>query len=194
MAEVATINPEEVTDAPLVVKPLRQQSGLRPNANALIELFNTLFEERDHTVLLGGADEPVYLPARDECVPAQVIFTQDYVSSALHEVAHWCLAGAERRQQLDYGYWYCPERSRQQQQDFEHAEVRPQALEAVFSDACGHSFRPSYDRLAEPNYRSVKFEHAITAQKQRFLDRGLPPRAALFQQALAHRFVSCTGF
>ena len=46
--------------------------------------------------LVGGFDEPLYLPATDSRA-AEIRFRSDYPSSALHEVAHWCLAGARRR-------------------------------------------------------------------------------------------------
>ena len=55
--------------------------------------------------LVGGFDEPLYLPATDSRA-AEIRFRSDYPSSALHEVAHWCLAGARRRALQDYGYWY----------------------------------------------------------------------------------------
>ena len=55
--------------------------------------------------LVGGFEEPLYLPATDDCV-AEIRFRSDYPSSALHEVAHWCLAGERRRALEDFGYWY----------------------------------------------------------------------------------------
>jgi elongation factor P hydroxylase len=66
---------------------------------------------------------------------------KDYLASALHEVAHWCLAGVERRKLEDYGYWYSPDgRSRGEQSAFENVEARPQALEWILSDTCNSCF------------------------------------------------------
>ncbi len=33
----------------------------------------------------------------------------DFFASALHEISHWCVAGKARREQVDFGYWYCPD-------------------------------------------------------------------------------------
>ncbi len=53
-----------------------------------------------------------------------------FYASALHEIAHWCIAGENRCQQVDYGYWYEPNgRSEERQFEFEKVEVKPQALE-----------------------------------------------------------------
>src|SRR3990167_9984648 len=102
----------------------------------LIEIFNGLFEQSEATTLIGGSDEPMYLPADQDNPFNRVIFTYDYYASALHEIAHWCLAGDARRKQVDYGYWYFPEgRTAEQQMLFENAEVKPQALECIFSQA-----------------------------------------------------------
>ena len=56
---------------------------------AIIQIFNTCFAQSHATRLLGGA-EPLYLPASGSDT-AQLIFRDDYASSALHEAAHWCL-------------------------------------------------------------------------------------------------------
>jgi elongation factor P hydroxylase len=78
-------------------------------------------------------------------------YREDYFASALHEVAHWCIAGEQRRQQLDFGYWYAPDgRSPEQQGAFEAVEYKPQALEWFFSLACGYRFRLSADNLGMP--------------------------------------------
>ena len=55
------------------------------------------------TRLAGGFPEPFYkAPSAD--APAEVQFTRDYERSALHELAHWCIAGDSRRLLDDYGY------------------------------------------------------------------------------------------
>ncbi|MFK8020680.1 MAG: elongation factor P hydroxylase [Pseudomonadales bacterium] len=161
-------------------------------ASRLVVLFNSLFQSAEQTVLVGGAKEPIYMPSSVENGLAQVVFSYDYFASALHEVAHWCLAGTERRQQLDYGYWYVECRSELEQEAFERAEVKPQALERVFSECTGYPFKPSFDCLQRPEYVADNFVAAMSAQYEQFLLRGLPSRAALFADALCSEFsVSC---
>src|SRR3546814_12851389 len=73
-------------------------------------------------------------------------------------VAHWCLAGAARRRQDDYGYWYAADgRDLEQQHLFEQVEVKPQALELLFSDVCGLNFCVSVDNLALPEHDASGF-------------------------------------
>jgi elongation factor P hydroxylase len=103
------------------------------NATDLITIFNHLFDAPENTVLIGGAQEPLYIPGNDK---NRIYFRFDYFASALHEVAHWCLAGKKRRQSEDYGYWYKPDgRDAAWQVRFEEVEVKPQALECIFSAA-----------------------------------------------------------
>ena len=72
----------------------------------LIQLFNELFIPSAHTRLQGGAEEPIYFPSGDARQHNEIHFTRDYCASAMHEIAHWCVAGAERRRLVDFGYWY----------------------------------------------------------------------------------------
>src|SRR5699024_8041815 len=89
-------------------------------------LFAKCFYAEHQTLLVGGASEPLYTPWSGK-EPAKVYYTRDYFRSALHEIAHWCIAGAQRRQQTDFGYWYAPEgRDAKQQANFEQVEVNPQ--------------------------------------------------------------------
>ena len=74
----------------------------------LIRIFNSLFRESHGTVLVKGGDEPVYLPACDRFPHHRLVFAHGYFASALHESAHWCIAGAQRRLLEDFGYWYLP--------------------------------------------------------------------------------------
>lgn len=152
----------------------------------LIVIFNDLFEQNENTILVGGAEEPIYLPGNDEHTRDRVIFTRDYFASALHEIAHWCLAGAERRKQVDYGYWYFPEgRSREQQALFEKAEVKPQALECIFSKAARSRFIPSRDDFRPDHQGAAQiFAENIDAQAREYELNGLPERAALFTARL----------
>src|SRR5699024_8331667 len=101
-----------------------------------------------HTELVGGAAEPLYPPWQHN-QPARIYYTPDYYRSALHEVAHWCIAGPQRRKLEDYGYWYAPEgRNAEQQLQFESVEVRPQALELLCCAAVGHDFYVSCDNFS----------------------------------------------
>jgi elongation factor P hydroxylase len=155
-------------------------------AAAVAERFNQLFLHSERTVLVGGAEEPFYEPAAAG-LPARVAFRHDYIRSALHEVAHWCVAGATRRQLPDYGYWYSPDdRDLPQQQAFFAVETKPQALEWHFCDALGIPFSPSIDNLAIeiPAPDIDGFVQRLTAQYTRLSEQGLPPRAARFRDVL----------
>lgn len=163
-----------------------------PSASALETLFSSCFFSRYFTQLIGGADEPFYQAAR-AVQPAVIYYRHDYVSSALHEIAHWCIAGEKRRQQDDYGYWYAEDgRSREQQAVFEAVEIKPQALETLFSQACGQPFRVSVDNLALPDYDSGDFAQKVTLQAQRYEAEGLPTRAAVWLSALRHSYSAST--
>lgn len=154
----------------------------------LISVFHAVFFEPFNTQLIAHGQEPLYSPATPS-QPAKIIFSHDYFASALHEVAHWCVAGAERRKLEDYGYWYAPDgRSEDQQKEFERVEVRPQALEWIFSVAAGQPFRVSADNLAQGLGPSRAFKQAICEQAQVFCREGLPPRPAMFVKALEQAF------
>jgi elongation factor P hydroxylase len=131
--------------------------------------------------LIGGFDEPLYLPATDSRA-AEIRFRGDYPSSALHEVAHWCLAGARRRALQDYGYWYEAHRGVEAQHAFENVEARPQALEWVFSQAVGCPFRVSADNLSigigEHFREMIRTEACLFTTK-------MPPDGLRFAKALA---------
>ncbi|KAF0806931.1 hypothetical protein A6D6_01295 [Alcanivorax xiamenensis] len=151
-------------------------------------LFRDTFFSRYHTVLEGGAEEPVYSPG----APHRIVYTRDYFRSALHEVAHWCVAGPRRRTLEDYGYWYAPDgRDAGQQQLFARVEVAPQALEALFCAACGHDFRVSMDNL-DGDEAALRLEAAFAEQvhrrAHRYLEEGLPPRPLAWCRALAACF------
>lgn len=149
-------------------------------------LFNDLFRDAFRTELVGGGDEPEYLPAAGTAAPARVVFTRDYYASALHEVSHWCIAGRRRRGLTDYGYWYAPDgRSAPEQADFEKVEVRPQALESLFSAAAGFRFHVSLDNLSGDGTADEKrFRDRVESQALVYLNSGMPARAVTFAQAL----------
>lgn len=153
------------------------------DAARVVALFNRTFEASENTVLQGGAEEPYYAPGQPSCI----FFRADYARSALHEVAHWCVAGAERRRFPDYGYWYSPDgRDAARQAAFFAVEARPQAIEAAFCEACGVDFSPSVDNVGAdiPAEQLSAFEMRVAEWSAVFLDRGLPSRAAQFLSEL----------
>ena len=157
------------------------------SADTIAEVFDRCFLASHNTRLRGAAPEPLYEPATGD-TPALIHFREDYAASALHEVAHWCIAGRERRQQVDYGYWYAADgRSEAQQRRFMRVEARPQALEWCFSQAAGLGFRLSLDNLDAPPTAAQRqrFAAAVHAAAQRLRERGLPVRAQRFFSALA---------
>ena len=158
-------------------------SGEPLYAHQLICLFNREFAVSDKTALIGGAAEPYYQPGSSHCI----FFRADYVRSALHEVAHWCVAGRRRRQLPDYGYWYSPDgRDADQQQAFFAVEARPQAIERCFCEAISIPFSPSVDNVGayvEPQ-QLRRFEASIQEWCDHFERTGLPRRAARFVTAL----------
>ena len=151
-------------------------------AEQICKIFNQCFSQ-SHTKLVGGASEPLYEPGEQE---ARVYFREDFSSSALHEIAHWCIAGAGRRQQTDYGYWYRCERDVKQQRTFETVEVKPQALEWILSVAAGIDFRVSCDNFDESTLDMSGFRAEVHAAVIAWLD-GLPPRAERFIHALVEQ-------
>ena len=166
----------------------------------IVNLFDTEFYASYNTRLIGGAEEPLYLPAK----PGQkdfaqaggpsyhrLFFREDYLASALHEVAHWCIAGSQRLLQEDFGYWYQPDgRTEEQQALFEAAEIKPQALEWMFSLACGQSFQMSIDNLSGgQSAPSERFTRQVSQQATEWCVPGaLPARAEQFLQALSKAF------
>ncbi len=155
----------------------------------LIELFNRLFLQDYNTELVCGEHEPIYLPADQDNPTNRIVFAHGYFSSALHEIAHWCIAGEHRRTLVDFGYWYEPDgRTVQQQRAFERVEVKPQALEWVFTRCAGRKFRVSADNLNGEVQESQHFKQAVFSQVQRVLEEGLGPRPGRLAAALIREF------
>ena len=165
--------------------PVASGAPLKRHRSADLEvLFGQCFWARWYTRLDGGGSEPQYLPDTANRLH-RLIYREDFFASALHETAHWCIAGARRRRQVDFGYWYLPDgRDAVAQRAFEAVEARPQALEWVFSVAAGVPFRPSVDNLAGAGGDGAAFAQAVAGALFRYLEDGLPPRAALFADAL----------
>jgi elongation factor P hydroxylase len=153
-------------------------------------IFNRIFSVNENTLLISGGDEPIYLPVSEIETVNKIISTQDFFSSALHEVSHWCVAGVERRKLVDYGYWYEPDgRTLEQQRLFEQAEIKPQALEWLFTVATGGRFRLSVDNISQPEMRaSDEFGRKVYDQVLNYLEYGLPDRAQQFFDALLSYF------
>ncbi|WP_334032044.1 elongation factor P hydroxylase [Alteromonas sp. P256] len=163
-------------------------SEIDTDVPTLIALFNSTFVDFNTRLVL-GSDEPIYLPASKHCNYHQIVFANGFFSSALHEVAHWCIAGDKRRLIEDYGYWYCPDgRDKQQQLDFEKVEIKPQAIEWAFTEAAGRQFQVSTDNLngAEPDREG--FTANVAAQLVHYRQAGFPHRAQRFISALATTF------
>ncbi len=153
------------------------------NANEIVEVFQSTFPD---VRLTGGNEEPFYAPAGD-AKPATIYFKEDFAASALHEAAHWCIAGMSRRQLPDFGYWYEPERDAATQARFEETEAGPQALEWILSNAAGRSFRVSFDNFGLPTSCLDAFRERVRESVVSRLDKGLPPRASRFADALSAR-------
>nr|WP_267955225.1 elongation factor P hydroxylase [Halomonas ethanolica] len=163
-----------------------QEASVTHRLEDVIALFDGLFQDGFNTRLVRGGNEPLYLPADTACPWHRVIFARGFYASAMHEISHWCIAGERRRQLEDYGYWYLPDgRDAEQQSRFEAAEVAPQALEMLFSRACGLRFHVSVDNLGgEVDVDRHAFAARVTARAARYEREGLPARAAAFHAAL----------
>jgi hypothetical protein len=187
-----------------VNSPIKNQHLAKSDID-LQGLFCQCFEQQFNTCLRGNATEPLYSPSSAKQAQHVIFYRDDYFSSALHEIAHWCIAGDKRRLQTDYGYWYAPDgRSAQQQKTFALAEQKPQALEWAFSIACNIPFRVSIDNLVaqgtgvedvrlKQREQEEQFTLAVNTQLKQYIERGFPPRAQLFLSRL-QTFYSTKSF
>ncbi len=172
------------------------QQALDQNERAatdwLMQVFNILFNEQK-VLLARSAGEPEYFPYQHN-EPARIEFAHGFFASALHEISHWCIAGDARRRLPDFGYWYAPDgRSAAQQQAFERVEIKPQALECLFTLACGRTFQVSQDNLfAEFDTQGSTFASDVYRQAQQYIaEPHILPRDA---KILLHTFLSiCTS-
>lgn len=152
----------------------------------IIAIFNQCFEQEYNTKLVKGGDEPLYLPANEHCAYNAIYFARGFYSSALHEIAHWLIAGKARRQLEDFGYWYEPDgRSEQRQREFEQVEVKPQALEWILATAAGFRYFASSDNLSGETGDTQPFKQAVYQQVKAYTENGLPKRAETLRKALA---------
>ena len=153
----------------------------------LISHFNSWFAHR-HAVLVRSTDEPEYLPATHN-QPARIMFAHGYFASALHEISHWCIAGEQRRTLPDLGYWYAPDgRNAEQQALFEQVEIKPQALEWLFTTACQRKFQVSLDNLNGEAGSGDTFKRHVHARVIELLSGNavLPVDAQHFLYCLQH--------
>jgi len=156
-----------------------------PDIQELIHIFNGLFLEPYNTELVAGEEEPIYLPADERHPRHRVIFAHGFFASALHEIAHWCVAGAKRRTLVDFGYWYKPDgRTAEEQAAFEQVEVQPQAYEWILSESAGHRFHFSADNLSAGLGASDLFMRKVHARVLELIEQGLPERVEALSSAL----------
>ncbi len=162
------------------------KQSVLPDVDELILLFNRLFKESENTILVKGDDEPIYLPADEKSPYNRVVFAHGYFTSALHEISHWCIAGKERRELVDFGYWYEPDgRTIEQQHSFEKVEIKPQALEWLFSIAAGIRFNISADNLSgDSSPTAGVFKQNVQKQSLAYLNENMPRNAQTFIKEL----------
>ena len=152
----------------------------------IIAIFNQCFEEEYNTRLVKGGEEPIYLPANDEVPYNAIYFARGFYSSALHEIAHWLVAGKERRKLEDFGYWYEPDgRSAERQREFEQVEVKPQAIEWILATAANFRYFASSDNLTGNPGDNTAFKQAVYEQVKTYAEKGLPKRAETLRHALS---------
>lgn len=151
----------------------------------LIAIFNTIFLPLFNTQLVNGSGEPIYIPGNKIQPNHTIFFANDFYSSALHECAHWCIAGERRRLLEDYGYWYLPDgRTSEEQMLFQAVEVKPQAIELLFSLAANYQFQFSLDNLNGNSGDLMPFKQAVYEQALHYNLVGLPKRAQIFYTKL----------
>lgn len=147
------------------------------NYQNLIHIFENTFYTSFNTRLVCGDDEPIYLPADDKHTYHRIIFAHGFYASALHEIAHWLVAGDKRRLLEDYGYWYEPDgRSAVQQTEFEKVEIVPQAIEWAVAISCGFKFDVSADNLSGIEIDRLAFKHKVYQQVLYYLENGFSLR------------------
>lgn len=148
-------------------------------------VFHSLFLQAYETELVNAGEEPLYVPKSAHYRRHRIYFARGFWSSALHEIAHWCLAGSQRRQLRDYGYWYVGEgRDASRQLAFEQVEVRPQALEWLFTSVLSADFFCSFDNFGVQTESARRFRQAVREQALAYLAEGLPRRAQMFLSRL----------
>ena len=152
----------------------------------LISIFENTFYQSHNTRLVKGEHEPVYIPANQQTPFHQIVFAHGFYASALHEIAHWLVAGDKRRLAEDYGYWYCPDgRDKVQQAEFEAVEVKPQAIEWALSVAAGFDFKVSVDNLNGEQTCRFDFQARVQQQVLDLVKQGFNTRTQTLLKALS---------
>ena len=151
--------------------------------------FNRIFSVPYQVVLRGGGAEPEYLPPSAGKRGA-IIAREDFAASALHEAAHWCIAGTQRRTLRDYGYRYVPPpRGAAGQARFFSLELLPQAVECYLAARAGIGFVASADDPQWPVADVRRFEQEVVSLAAAWESPGNPARppdrAVRFARALA---------
>lgn len=178
-----------MTDVTQLDTQILPKTHWEPGVEHLLTTLNPWLTQSWNTELIPGAGEPLYLPADQHRPHDCIYFAHGYFNSALHELAHWCLAGERRRRLEDYGYWYCPDgRDARQQAEFEKVEVRPQAIEWWLTLSCGRTFRTSLDNLSGEPTDSRPFRMNVQAQALVYARESLPPRAEAAVALLCEAF------
>lgn len=157
----------------------------------LIKIFNDCFYEKYNTLLVKGENEPIYLPQDENRPHNELYFAHGFFASALHECAHWLIAGEKRRKLIDFGYWYAPDgRTAEQQQLFQSVEIKPQALEWILSKAANYRFHLSIDNLSGPATDTDAFKKDVYNQVKVYCENGLSSRAEILRLALCRFYGS----
>ena len=153
----------------------------------LISIFEHTFYQSYNTRLVKGEHEPIYIPANDTTPHHQIVFAHGFYASALHEIAHWLVAGSQRRLVEDYGYWYCPDgRDATQQAEFESVEVKPQAIEWALSVAAGFEFNVSVDNLNGEQTCRFDFQARVHQHVLILIEQGVNARTHTLLKALSN--------
>ena len=171
-------------------KDLQSSDNEYQATEALIKLFNSLFVDQ-RVQLIRAEVEPEYFPASMDNF-ARIEFAHGFFASALHEISHWCIAGKARRQLSDFGYWYAADgRNEAQQQAFERVEIKPQALECLFTLACRRPFQVSQDNLfADFDTSNSSFANDVYRQVKTYLSE--PQKIPLDAQRLLQALLTIT--
>lgn len=159
--------------------------------NEVIRVFEALFADSHRVRVQGGCSEPFYrAPTPDR--EGEIQYRGDYLSSCLHEIAHWLVAGEVRREKDDFGYWYVPDgRNALEQLAFFASEIKPQAMESALAEACGATFRLSVDNLADGAEKTEELQQfglAVARQRESWERGGFPQRAQRLLAALRETF------
>ena len=104
---------------------------------ALVGVFNRVFQAADATILCGGLLSLITNPAHPQLsIFAKILIAVPYTRSRIG------VSRVPAQGLPDYGYWYAPDgRNAEQQSAFYSVEVKPQAIEALFCEALDLTLR-----------------------------------------------------